>query len=48
MARRLFRLRERDFDEIRHKDGISPAWPLKYDVFEPYYAEAERLFHVHG
>jgi choline dehydrogenase-like flavoprotein len=44
----LFRMRERDFGEIRHKDGISPAWPLKYDVFEPYYAEAERLFHVHG
>jgi choline dehydrogenase-like flavoprotein len=44
----LFRLRERDFDEIRHKDGLSPAWPLKYDVFEPYYAEAEQLFHVHG
>lgn len=44
----LFRMRERDFEEIRHKDGISPAWPLKYDVFERYYAEAERLFHVHG
>jgi choline dehydrogenase-like flavoprotein len=44
----LFRLRERDFDDIRHKDGVSPAWPLKYDAFEPYYAEAERLFHVHG
>jgi choline dehydrogenase-like flavoprotein len=44
----LLRLRERDFEEIRHKDGISPAWPLRYDVFEPYYAEAERLFHVHG
>jgi len=44
----LFRMRERDFDEVRHKDGISPAWPLKYEVFEPYYAEAERLFHVHG
>jgi choline dehydrogenase-like flavoprotein len=44
----LFRLRERDFEEIRHKDGISPAWPLKYDAFEPYYAEAETLFHVHG
>ena len=29
-------------------DGISPAWPLKYDVFEPYYTQAERLFHVHG
>jgi choline dehydrogenase-like flavoprotein len=44
----LFRLRERDFGEIRHADGISPAWPLQYDVFEPYYDEAERLFHVHG
>jgi choline dehydrogenase-like flavoprotein len=44
----LFRMRERDFDEIVHKDGLSPAWPLKYDAFEPYYAEAERLFHVHG
>jgi len=44
----LLRLRERDFDEIRHQDGISPAWPLKYADFEPYYTEAERLFHVHG
>ncbi|HEY5380407.1 MAG TPA: GMC family oxidoreductase [Pseudolabrys sp.] len=44
----LFRLRERDFDDVQHKDGVSPAWPLKYDDFEPYYAEAERLFHVHG
>ena len=44
----LFRLRERDFEEIQTKDGISPAWPLKYDVFEPYYTEAEALYHVHG
>lgn len=44
----LFRMRERDFGEIQHKDGVSPAWPLKYQDFEPYYAEAERLFHVHG
>jgi choline dehydrogenase-like flavoprotein len=44
----LLRMRERDFQAIRHGDGISPAWPLKYDAFEPYYAEAERLFHVHG
>jgi choline dehydrogenase-like flavoprotein len=44
----LFRLRERDFDEVIHKDGISPAWPLKYADFEPYYGAAERLFHVHG
>ncbi len=44
----LFRLRERDFGEVRHVDGISPAWPLPYDAFEPFYAEAERLFSVHG
>jgi len=44
----LFRLRARDFTEIRHHDGISPAWPLPYDAFEPYYTEAEKLFHVHG
>lgn len=44
----LFRLRERDFGELRHIDGISPAWPLGYDVFEPYYCQAEELFHVHG
>ncbi len=44
----LLRLRERDFGALRTHDGISPAWPLGYDVFEPYYGEAERLFHVHG
>ena len=44
----LFRLRERDFGEVTHGGGISPAWPLGYDVFEPYYTQAERLFHVHG
>ena len=44
----LFRLREADFGELRHKDGVSPAWPLGYDVFEPYYTQAEALFHVHG
>lgn len=26
----------------------SPAWPLLYETFEPYYTEAEWLFHVHG
>ncbi|HEY4249932.1 MAG TPA: GMC family oxidoreductase [Roseomonas sp.] len=44
----LLRLRERDFGAVTHAGGISPAWPLGYDVFEPYYTEAERLFHVHG
>ena len=44
----LFRLRERDFEEVRHPGGISPAWPVGYDAFEPYYTAAEKLFHVHG
>jgi choline dehydrogenase-like flavoprotein len=44
----LFRLRREDFGEIRHHGGISPAWPIGYDVFEPYYTEAEQLYHVHG
>lgn len=44
----LFRLRERDFGEVVRAGGISPAWPVGYDVFEPYYPQAEQLFHVHG
>lgn len=44
----LFRLRERDFGEVRHHGGISPAWPISYRDLEPYYAEAERLYLVHG
>ena len=44
----LFRMREQEFDTVVHKGGISPAWPLKYQDFEPYYTEAEKLYHVHG
>ena len=44
----LFRMRERDFGALPHKDGVSPAWPVGYDEFEPYYTEAEALYHVHG
>lgn len=44
----LQRRRERDFEEVRHQGGVSPAWPLKYQDFEPYYTEAERLYQVHG
>ena len=44
----LLRLRERDFGELSHADGVSPAWPLSYPDFAPYYTEAERLYHVHG
>jgi len=44
----LFRLRERDFGELIHHGGISPAWPIGYDEIEPYYAKAEHLYQVHG
>ena len=44
----LFRLRKEDFGELRHHGGISPDWPISYDDLEPYYTEAERLYHVHG
>lgn len=44
----LFRLREEDFRELKHHGGISPAWPISYDELEPYYTEAERIYHVHG
>jgi choline dehydrogenase-like flavoprotein len=44
----LFRLRREDFGELRHWGGMSPAWPITYDELEPYYAEAERVYQVHG
>ena len=44
----LYRLREEDFGELRHQDGISPAWPIAYDELEPYYTLAEQLYQVHG
>ena len=37
----LYRLRPADFGEIQHVDGPSPAWPLGYDDFEPWYTKAE-------
>jgi choline dehydrogenase-like flavoprotein len=44
----LYRLREEDFGELRHHDGISPAWPISYADIEPYYTLAEQLYEVHG
>ena len=44
----LYRLRAEDFGELRHHDGISPAWPISYDDLEPYYSRAEQLYEVHG
>lgn len=44
----LFRMRKEDFGELRHFDGVSPAWPISYDDLEPYYQQAEEMYHVHG
>ncbi|MBM3208110.1 MAG: GMC family oxidoreductase, partial [Chlamydiae bacterium] len=44
----LLRMRERDFTEVKHHDGISPAWPIDYQELEPYYNKAEKLYYVHG
>ena len=44
----LYRLRREDFGEVRHYDGVSPAWPISYEAMEPYYTKAEQLYQVHG
>src|SRR6201986_5017860 len=44
----LYRLRAEDFGELRHHDGLSPAWPISYQDMEPYYTAAEQLYQVHG
>lgn len=47
-ASALQRFRERDFEKVIHKGGISPEWPLKYQDFAPYYTQAEKLYEAHG
>ena len=44
----LVRMRREDFSELRHAEGVSPAWPLPYEAFDRYYLDAERLYYVHG
>ncbi|MEP6695654.1 MAG: GMC family oxidoreductase [Pseudonocardiales bacterium] len=44
----LPRFRESDFGAVEHLEGTSPAWPFSYADLEPYYAEAERIYRVHG
>ncbi|MDP9220060.1 MAG: GMC family oxidoreductase [Actinomycetota bacterium] len=44
----LPRFRESDFGAVEHRDGTSPPWPFSYADLEPYYAEAERVYGVHG
>jgi len=44
----LPRFRETDFSAVEHLEGTSPAWPFSYADLEPYYAEAEQIYRVHG
>ena len=44
----LPRFRQHDFGAVEHHEGTSPAWPFGYSDLEPYYAEAERIYRVHG
>jgi choline dehydrogenase-like flavoprotein len=44
----LMRMRNRDFTEVQHAGGVSPAWPISLTDLAPYYDEAETLWQVHG
>ena len=44
----LMRMRAEDFGEQRWPDGVSPAWPLDYSEYEPYYTRAEDWYCIHG
>lgn len=42
------RFRKEDFENLQHEGGLSPAWPVSYADFAPYYDVAERLMGTHG
>lgn len=44
----LIRYRREDFLAMEHEEGVSPAWPITYEEFEPWYAAAEQLYRVRG
>jgi choline dehydrogenase-like flavoprotein len=44
----LMRMKARDFEAVPHFDGLSPAWPLSYTDYKPWYEKAEKLWRVHG
>jgi choline dehydrogenase-like flavoprotein len=44
----LHRQRPEDFTKQQHKGGVSPAWCVGYDEFEPYYLMAEWVMKIHG
>ncbi|MDG3579109.1 GMC family oxidoreductase [Rhizobium sp. YJ-22] len=44
----LARYRREDFEEMRHREGVSPAWPFPYEELEPWYSAAEQMYQVRG
>ncbi len=44
----MLRLRAEDFGTINHLGGTSPAWPISYEEFEPWYQAAEQMYKVCG
>ncbi|WP_420334226.1 FAD-dependent oxidoreductase [Roseibium sp.] len=44
----LIRYRAQDFDAMEHYEGVSPAWPLRYQDIAPWYEAAEKLYQVRG
>ncbi|QRM57447.1 GMC family oxidoreductase [Sinorhizobium sp. BG8] len=44
----LVRYRREDFDEMQHREGVSPAWPFPYEELEPWYSMAEQMYQVRG
>jgi choline dehydrogenase-like flavoprotein len=44
----LPRFRPQDFGAVEHAEGVSPAWPFRYDEIEQDYARAEQIYGVHA
>ena len=44
----LFRMRERDFGDVNHVDGVSPAWPLSLRRLRAVVHEGRAALLVHG
>jgi len=44
----MLRYRREDFEEMRHREGVSPAWPFPYEELESWYTAAERFYNVRG
>ncbi|MCM2475492.1 GMC family oxidoreductase [Rhizobium sp. CG5] len=44
----LSRYRREDFAALKHREGVSPAWPFAYEELEAWYTQAEQLYKVRG